>query len=367
MSSRFAVVLLVLLGVARAAIAVDGVIEINQVRALAGGVTPADAPGFPVTIGAPGSYRLTGNLSVADPDVHGIVVDADSVAIDLNGFEIAGPVVCTGFGSTLTCGAGTGRGIFADGPDSTTVQGGRVRGFAGGGVVLYDGRLGRIRDLIVQSNGAFGLYLDSDALVSEVRAVGNAGDGISGGGVIQKSSSEANRSIGIGGGYGASIVSCAARLNGSHGIAVQGGGLVRDSTATWNAGDGVHLENGGLVSGSVASGNGDDGIDSVGPSTLMGNTSNGNSGDGIVAAFAHGSTISGNSANDNVGLGIFAGEGSTVVGNTARSNGNFGLSVGSGSGWGNNVLTLNNGGGSQVFAGGGIQIGTNVCGAGICP
>jgi hypothetical protein len=35
--------------------AVDGVIEINQARVLAGGITPADTPGFPVTIGTSGS------------------------------------------------------------------------------------------------------------------------------------------------------------------------------------------------------------------------------------------------------------------------------------------------------------------------
>src|SRR5438046_162421 len=45
---------------AGASYASDGVVEINQARALAGGVTRGDAPGFPVTISQPGSYRLTG-------------------------------------------------------------------------------------------------------------------------------------------------------------------------------------------------------------------------------------------------------------------------------------------------------------------
>ena len=47
---------------ASAALAVDGVIEINQARAAAGNVTPGDGPGFPVVISASGSYRLTSNL-----------------------------------------------------------------------------------------------------------------------------------------------------------------------------------------------------------------------------------------------------------------------------------------------------------------
>jgi len=44
--------------------AVDGVTEVNQTRAVAGGVTSDDTPGFPVTLNHPGSYRLTGNLTV---------------------------------------------------------------------------------------------------------------------------------------------------------------------------------------------------------------------------------------------------------------------------------------------------------------
>jgi len=38
--------------------AVDGVVLIDQSHALAGSITPGDAPGFPVTITQPGSYRF---------------------------------------------------------------------------------------------------------------------------------------------------------------------------------------------------------------------------------------------------------------------------------------------------------------------
>ena len=43
------VVILLVLWLARAALAVDGVIEIDQDKALAGSVTSSDTPGFPVT------------------------------------------------------------------------------------------------------------------------------------------------------------------------------------------------------------------------------------------------------------------------------------------------------------------------------
>ncbi len=56
---------LLLLGLAGTARAVDGVILIDQSKAMAGNITPGDAPGFPVTISQPGSYRLSSNLDVS--------------------------------------------------------------------------------------------------------------------------------------------------------------------------------------------------------------------------------------------------------------------------------------------------------------
>ena len=53
------------LGLATPALAVDGVIEINQARAMAGGITAGDNPGFPVNLTESGSYRLTSDLTVA--------------------------------------------------------------------------------------------------------------------------------------------------------------------------------------------------------------------------------------------------------------------------------------------------------------
>ncbi len=66
-AARCAAVVLSVMIMSRAASGVDGVIEINQPRALAGGVTATDGAGFPVTLDHPGSYRLTGNLTVDEP------------------------------------------------------------------------------------------------------------------------------------------------------------------------------------------------------------------------------------------------------------------------------------------------------------
>ena len=62
----------------------DGAIEINAVRAAAGGINGSvisDPPGFPVLITQPGSYRLTSNLDL-DQDVSGRVLAVVEPAMD---------------------------------------------------------------------------------------------------------------------------------------------------------------------------------------------------------------------------------------------------------------------------------------------
>lgn len=69
--------------------AADGQILIGQAKALAGNVTPGDAPGFPVTLTRTGSYKLIGNLDIP-PGLNGIEANAVEATIDLNGFRIDG-------------------------------------------------------------------------------------------------------------------------------------------------------------------------------------------------------------------------------------------------------------------------------------
>lgn len=93
---------------------------------------PGDAPGFPVTISQPGSYRLSGNLTVPDLNITAIHITADHVTLDLNGFSIIGPGVCTS--RPTTCPApGRGIGVQAGGdqalgPRGVRILNGSVRG-----------------------------------------------------------------------------------------------------------------------------------------------------------------------------------------------------------------------------------------------
>jgi hypothetical protein len=122
------------------ALAVDGQILINQSTVTAAG-------GFPYVITQPGSYKLSGNLSVSSTTSYAIKIQANFVTIDLNGFAIIGP------------GLGSGLGICScnlpfQPPVHSTVVNGAVTGFGGGGIVLGD--KARVQNAHVSNNGAGG-------------------------------------------------------------------------------------------------------------------------------------------------------------------------------------------------------------------
>lgn len=151
--------------------AVDGVILIDQNKALAGGVTPGDAPGFPVTISLPGSYRLAGNLTVPDANTDAVVITASNVTLDLNGFRIRGAGL-----------AGTGKGVRSDFSNNITVLNGVIFGMGSHGIALGGSSAGTGNHLIekVSSdlNGGDGIHIAYGRIVNS-SASGNGGDGIS--------------------------------------------------------------------------------------------------------------------------------------------------------------------------------------------
>jgi hypothetical protein len=160
--------------------ATNGVVDINQARAVAGGVTAGDTPGFPITISESGSYRLTSNIDitgVASPlTTTAIEITAPDVSLDLNGFAVIGPVLCSGGGATISCLPAPGGGAGADLIASTTaaprfsLRNGSVRGAGGTGVFLA-GLDSSVRDLIATSNYGGGVKLVG--IADNVRVVRN--------------------------------------------------------------------------------------------------------------------------------------------------------------------------------------------------
>ena len=119
--------------------AVDGVVEISQVAVLTGG-------GFPYEITAPGSYRLTSDLTVTGAPAGGIVIEdgVGPVTLDLNGFTVFGA-------------ASGGIGIeVKSGSSRVRVRNGTVGGFAVGiaapGGIIID-------DIVVYQNVVSGISL----------------------------------------------------------------------------------------------------------------------------------------------------------------------------------------------------------------
>ena len=153
---------------AYAQLGADGVVLIDQPAAEAGGVTPGDDPGFPVTLSRPGSYRLSGNLRLTNPTTNGIEITAASVTVDLNGFVIEGPAdVCRLNLRPTWCGQlGTGIGISAVSTSDTTIVNGTVRAIAGKG--LWLGRGARVEGLVITDNREFGVAA-ADLFISKSR------------------------------------------------------------------------------------------------------------------------------------------------------------------------------------------------------
>jgi hypothetical protein len=193
---------------------------IDHNKALAGGITAGDTPGYPITITRPGHYKLVGNLSVP-ADTNGIEIAADDVTIDMNGFTLAGPANCTRNSQTrvVACigggnGAGTGidssfNGIF----NGFVVRDGTVRGFGKGIRGVQGETLLRMHITQNESNG------------------------------VTTASAFA----------GMAIIDSIVDLNGSTGIAV-GNGLIRGSRVGHNGNNGIQTSN-MIVESSFVSGN----------------------------------------------------------------------------------------------------------------
>jgi len=154
--------------------AADGVLEINQVCATApAGCFAGDTPGFPVQITQPGSYRLTSNLTVPAA-THGIQLATNGADIDLGGFEIAGPVSCSGGCPAPGSGSGIARTVALG--NQCSVSNGKIRGFAQDGVELS--LRARVEDLTVTEVARYGIYTGGGSFVARNLVAGTGSHGI---------------------------------------------------------------------------------------------------------------------------------------------------------------------------------------------
>ena len=164
---------------------IEGVVLIDQTGALAGAVTADDAAGFPVTLSRPGSYRLSGNLTVDNPDTTAIEITADDVTLDLNGFTIQGPFdLCFNRLRPIWCRQNReGVGILARRVGfnetlrvNTTILRGTVRAMARMGVFVGEGA--RIEELTIEAHRVDGISAQRGSRISNSIIRRNGGRGV---------------------------------------------------------------------------------------------------------------------------------------------------------------------------------------------
>ena len=237
---------------------------------LAGDLTPPGAPAstmktldeveartpissIPYTINASGSYYLTQDVGPAGQDTDGILISADNVTLDLNGFSVIGPGIDQG---------SSGDGIDDDGTrKSIVVRNGTVRDWRGYGITLGSATGGECSDLRVHNNGSDGLF---------------AGTGFS----VLNNAVFSNNAAGIRTNAGCMVSGNTCYDNGSYGITASSGSTVTGNACYDNAGSGL-FASGGTVTNNSCRSNDDDGIHAYGGCTVSDNACSFNKNDGI--------------------------------------------------------------------------------------
>lgn len=290
---------MLLLTSANVTLAADGAIEINQACAEGLGCLPGDATGFPVTVSLSGSYVLTGNLVVPTEGLSAIRVTSPNVQIDLNGFALIGPRVCTGAGADVSC-TGPGQngvaGVRGENAARVAVRNGTIRGFWRG---VWLGEQARVAELITFKNAGIGIVTGPSSLIQ-------------------------------------------------HNVSFE------------NGGSGLNLNSFGIIRENVAGGNGFRGIRvPVGSVTIERNVAGRNSQNGISCA--SGCTITRNVSTKNGLHGIEAGNGTMVSGNVACENDGDELNALAQSGYTDNVFSDTRAGAGAAVTGGGVFLDPNLC------
>lgn len=215
---------------------VDGVVEINQAKALAGGATSGDLPGFPVTIGDPGSFRLTSTLerTSGSSDEPVISITTGDVTLDLNGFAI--------YGSGKV---GGGAGIRSTAVGTVSVKNGTVGNLGGPGISI-DGPT-RLEDLTVRDTGGTGIICGNSCRVTRSFASANGMDGVFTGAhsVVESTVAHGNTRDGISVGRSSIVSRCTASNNGRDGIVLFSSCVARENTTEQNGDNGIDATDAG--------------------------------------------------------------------------------------------------------------------------
>jgi parallel beta-helix repeat protein len=300
--------------------------------------TPGNASALFV-ISLPGSYYLTGNITGVSGK-NGIVINAENVSLDLNGFALIGV-------------SGASSGVLTN-PNirNVRVHDGTIRSWPVYGVLAFTSPNGVLERLRILDCGAAGVFMGDGSVVKDCLLRGNADAGIYArvGSLITGCTVENNAGLGMGVDADCHIVGCTVRSNGGAGIDPAPDCHIKDCVATGNGsfgirapyervtvihcntaantGGGISVGNEGIVRDCTANGNtgtAANGITALQRCVISGCTASGNSGSGI--SVDRSSTVSGCTANTNTTYGINAAGRNRVSDCVANDNSNSGIHI----------------------------------------
>ena len=182
-----------------------------------------------------GTYYLTEDIAVVGD--HGIVITADDVELDLNGFTVSGSGSLDFF-----------YGIYLQDTANVSIRNGTVTGFNTNGIRCDTGsRMTRLTSITVRDNDSSGIACSNarGLIADDLMVTTNGGTGISCDACLIKSSVISNNSgTGVRLRHGSMLVGSIVNRNSpagtDHGVFCFGGGLIVDSAVTANGSDFLH-------------------------------------------------------------------------------------------------------------------------------
>lgn len=222
-----------------------GAREISQ-ACVDSGCFDGDTEGFPIRITNAGVYVLTSNITAPTFDTTAIVIEVDNVVLDLRGFSIIGPNICTGEPGDCEFTFMAGGAVGAVNVRNTTVKNGYVAGFGFAGLNL--GEASKVSNIHASHNRRVGIWTraGSEIVNSVVSFNGDLGIETTQTRVMNVSALS-NGAVGMAVGDGTLIHFATVRDNQVgildwHGSAVKDSSIMRNSTGidSINGGTRVH-------------------------------------------------------------------------------------------------------------------------------
>ena len=229
----------------------------------------------------PGSYYLTHNIDVSQAAGHGIVIEADHVSLDLNGYVVHGRRIDNaGTSIPPTSGGGMGDGIHLKGNrNHIVIKNGFISNCDGNGISGTATRKSVFQQLNIALNGRNGIEVDDQNVFLNTsvthcyyngfdvslschffacRSHSNSQDGFQVGsfGKLEDCNASFNTGTGILATSSCAVISCVATENKENGVKVGLDSFVEGVTVMFNRQSGIEINSDCIVANSTAFSNG---------------------------------------------------------------------------------------------------------------